>query len=153
MIINKPIGFGRPPPGTRDIMSNDLKSLTVEIVSAHICHNVVAPDDMPGLISSVYRALDMSSAPAEPDQPRRAPAVPVRASVKPGYLISLESGRKMKMLKRYLRTNYDMSPADYRAKWGLPADYPMVAPDYAQRRSEIAKSFGLGHGGRMHPRP
>jgi predicted transcriptional regulator len=134
-------------------MSNDLKSLTVEIVSAHVCHNPVAPDEVAGLIRSVYHALAASSAPAEPDRPEQAPAVPVRASVRPDHLVSLESGKKMKLLKRYLRTNYDMSPDDYRAKWGLPADYPMVAPNYAQRRRDIAKTFGLGHSRDIQPRP
>jgi predicted transcriptional regulator len=125
--------------------SNDLLSLTADIVTAHAGNNEVSISELPTLIASVHKALAGASAPAEPAAPAQAPAVSIRASVKPDHLVSLESGRKMKMLKRYLMTNYGMTPADYRAKWGLPKDYPMVAPNYAQRRKELAVKIGLGH--------
>ena len=126
--------------------SNDLLSLTADIVSAHVGNNSVSVGDLPTLIASVHNALAGARAPAEPAAPAQEPAVSIRSSIKPDHLVSLESGKKMKMLKRYLMTNYGMSPADYRAKWGLPKDYPMVASDYAQQRKEIALKIGLGRG-------
>ena len=134
-------------------MTTDLRAVTADIVSAHVGHNTVAQSDMPVLIASVFRALRAASSLGEADQMKLTPAVTVRASVTPDYLISLESGRKVQMLKRYLRTNYDMTPGDYRAKWGLPHDYPMVAANYAKRRKEIAIETGLGHTGRKRPTP
>jgi predicted transcriptional regulator len=127
-------------------LTDDLLGLTAEIVSAHVSHNPVSSNDLPRLITEVHRTLSTLGAPAVPlaaAEPK-APAVPVKKSVTPDYLISLEDGKKMKMLKRHLRTAYGMTPEEYRAKWGLPADYPMVAPNYANRRSELAKGFGLG---------
>jgi predicted transcriptional regulator len=129
-------------------MSEELRGLTADIVSAHAANNTVALDELPSLIASVYNALAATAAPAAPKAPKQEPAVSVRASIKPDYIVSLESGKKMKMLKRYLMTNYGMTPADYRAKWGLPQDYPMVAPNYAQQRKELAVKIGLGRGGR-----
>lgn len=126
--------------------TDDLLGFTAEIVSAHVSHNPVAASDLPRLISEVHRTLSMLGAAATPvaaPEPQ-VPAVPVKKSVTPDYLICLEDGRKMKMLKRHLWTAYGMTPENYRAKWGLPADYPMVAPNYANRRSELAKGFGLG---------
>ena len=132
-------------------MSEDFLALTADIVSAHVGNNTVAPSELPTLISSVHKALAASAAPAAPETPKTDPAVPVRSSIKPDYLVSLESGKKVKMLKRYLMTNYGMTPADYRTKWGLPKDYPMVAPNYAQRRKELAVKFGLGR--KTAPKP
>jgi predicted transcriptional regulator len=129
-------------------MSEDFFALTADIVSAHVGNNTVAANELPTLISSVYKALAATTAPAAADAPKQEPAVSVRSSIKPDHIISLESGKKMKMLKRYLMTNYGMTPADYRAKWGLPKDYPMVAPNYAQQRKELALKIGLGRGGR-----
>ena len=129
-------------------MSEDLLALTADIVSAHVGNNTVAPGELPNLISTVHKALAATTAPTVVERPKQDPAVSIRSSVKPDHLVSLESGKKMKMLKRYLMTNYGMTPADYRAKWGLPKDYPMVAPDYAQRRRELAVKIGLGRGGR-----
>ncbi len=127
-------------------MAEDLKALTADIVTAHASNNTVAIEELPILISSVYKALSSIGSSAEPEQPAQAPAVPVRLSIKPDYIVSLESGKKMKMLKRYLMTNYGMTPDAYRVKWDLPRDYPMVAPNYAQTRRDLALKIGLGRG-------
>jgi predicted transcriptional regulator len=119
-----------------------LKQVT-EIVAAYVSKNEVAAADLPALIKSVHATLGgfMGSESAGPGKP---PAVPVKKSVTPDYIICLEDGRKLKMLKRYLRARYGMTPDAYRAKWNLPADYPMTAPSYAARRSDFAKQIGLG---------
>jgi predicted transcriptional regulator len=122
----------------------DLLGLTAGIVSAHVSNNAVATADLPALIQSIYASLARTSAPAAPGAAKPEPAVPVRASVKPDHLVCLEDGRKLKMLKRYLMHRYSMTPADYRTKWGLSADYPMVAPNVAARRREVALGSGLG---------
>lgn len=117
--------------------------LMAQIVSAHVAHNAVRADALPALIQSVYTALTSvgtEPAPAEKQQP----AVPIKRSVFPDYIICLEDGKKLKMLKRHLQTSYGMTPEQYRERWGLPADYPMVAPNYAERRSDLAKKIGLG---------
>jgi predicted transcriptional regulator len=140
-----------------DVIGMDEKTeileMTADIVSAYVGNNTVAASELPGLISSIHAALsqvssDVVEAPPEPQEP----AVPVRKSITPDYLICLEDGRKFKSLKRHLRTRYDMSPEEYRAKWGLPKDYPMVAPNYAKARSDLAKQMGLGQGGRKPAR-
>jgi len=121
-----------------------LLGLTADIVSSHVANNNVATNDLPALIANVYSALTglNSSAPAKlPDQ---EPAVSIRSSIKPDYLVCLEDGKKLKMLKRHLMTQYQMTPADYRAKWKLPPDYPMVAPNYAAQRRKLAHEIGLG---------
>ena len=120
-----------------------LVTLTSDIVSAHVSNNDVAVDDLPSLITSVFKALSRAGTKDEKLAPPE-PAVSVRASVKPEYIICLEDGKKLKMLKRYLRANYDMSPEEYRKRWNLPADYPMVAPNYTEKRREMAKKIGLG---------
>lgn len=119
--------------------------LTADIVSAYVSHNPVPSADLPGLIAEVHGALAGLAGPAEepPPEPPK-PAVPVKRSVTPDYIICLEDGKQFKSLKRHLRTQYDMTPEEYREKWGLPADYPMVAPNYARARSELAKEMGLG---------
>ncbi|WP_156681103.1 MucR family transcriptional regulator [Sphingomonas profundi] len=119
-------------------------ALTADIVSAHVSNNNVPVADLPTLISSVYAALTGLDAAPEPEPVKQEPAVSLRASVKPDYIVCLEDGKKLKMLKRYLRTNFDMSPDEYRRKWGLPSDYPMVAPNYAEKRRTLAHSIGLG---------
>ena len=124
--------------------AHELISLTADIVSAHVSNNAVPSADLPGLIASIHGALAQLGQPVEAEAPRPEPAVSVRASVKHDYIVCLEDGKKLKMLKRYLRTNYNMSPEEYRAKWGLPRDYPMVAPAYAETRKELAKKIGLG---------
>ena len=124
---------------------NDLIDLSTEIVSAYVSHNALSVTDLPKLISDVHSALrglrtDATVVPME----ELKPAVPVRKSVGPDYIVCLEDGKKFKSLKRHLRTHYDMSPEQYREKWGLPADYPMVAPNYSATRSRLAKDNGLG---------
>ena len=130
-----------------------LLEMTADIVSAYVGNNTVAAEALPSLISSIHAALSgVSTGPVEPEPEPKEPAVPIRKSIAPDFLICLEDGRKFKSLKRHLRTKYDMSPEEYRAKWGLPKDYPMVAPNYAKARSELAKSMGLGQGGRKPAR-
>jgi predicted transcriptional regulator len=126
-----------------------LVRLCAEIVSAFVSNNPTAPAALPTLIGDVHRALGSLAGPgATAPQPRQKPAVPVKASVQHEFLVCLEDGKKLKMLKRYLRARYGMSPDDYRKRWGLTPEYPMVAPAYAARRSEFAKSIGLGRGRR-----
>jgi predicted transcriptional regulator len=123
----------------------DLTSLTADIVSAYVAHNALTGDKLPDLIGSVYGALTRASLQAiEPEKVELKPAVAVKKSVTPEHLICLEDGKKFKSLKRHLKTHYDMSPEEYREKWGLPHDYPMVAPNYAAARSNMAKNMGLG---------
>ena len=130
--------------------SGDLLALTTEIVSAHVANNTVTLGDLPQLIHEVYRTLaSLGSAPVQQERPQ--PAVPVKKSVTPEYIICLEDGKKLKMLKRHLKTAYDMSPEEYRDRWGLPPDYPMVAPNYALHRSSLAKKIGLGTKPRKKP--
>jgi len=124
---------------------NDLIELSAEIVCAYVSHNALSPTDLPKLIAEVHTALNglHSFEVPEPVEELK-PAVPVRKSVAPDYIICLEDGKKFKSLKRHLRTHYNMSPEEYREKWGLPADYPMVAPNYSATRSRLAKDNGLG---------
>jgi len=133
--------------GFNDAQSLDLLALSADIVSAYVGQNTVAQSTIPELIRTVYGALSTLNG----DQPQRAvekakPAVPVSRSIQHDYIVCLEDGKRLKMLKRYLGSHYNMSPEEYRRKWGLPADYPMVAPAYAARRSEFAKQIGLGKG-------
>ena len=131
--------------------AGDLLALTTEIVAAHVSNNTVALSDLAQLINQVYQSLaNIGTAPAAPVT-RPQPAVSVKKSIQPDYLVCLEDGKKLKMLKRYLRSRFDMSPEEYRRKWGLPPDYPMVAPAYAERRSTFAKEIGLGRGVRRRP--
>ena len=123
--------------------TTELLELTTEIVAAHVGNNTVAPADVSGLIQDVYKTLaSVGSGPAAAERPK--PAVPVKKSIFPDHIICLEDGKKLKMLKRHLKTAYDMTPEEYRERWGLPADYPMVAPNYAKHRSNLAKKIGLG---------
>jgi predicted transcriptional regulator len=124
-------------------ISETLITLTSDIVAAHVSNNNVAVEDVASLIHNVYGALsDLGGKVVVEAKPE--PAVSVRASIKPDYIVCLEDGKKLKMLKRYLKTNFDMTPEQYRARWNLPADYPMVAPAYAEKRRELAKEIGLG---------
>ena len=125
-----------------------LLTLTADIVAAHVSNNSVGLADLPDLISRVHSALSGLGTPVEAPVEEQKPAVSIRASVKPDYIVCLEDGKKLKMLRRHLMTHYGMTPDDYRAKWGLAKDYPMVAPDYAEKRRELAKSIGLGTKGR-----
>lgn len=125
-------------------MKETLITLTSDIVAAHVSNNDVAVADLPALITNVYGALAGLGEVAPVVETRPEPAVSIRTSVKPDYIVCLEDGKKLKMLKRYLRTNFNMTPEEYRARWGLPADYPMVAPNYAETRRDLAKKIGLG---------
>jgi predicted transcriptional regulator len=125
-------------------MKETLITLTSDIVAAHASNNDVAVGDLPDLITNVYNALANLGEAIEVEEPRPQPAVAIRNSIKPDYIVCLEDGKKLKMLKRYLRTNFNMTPEEYRARWGLAADYPMVAPNYAEKRRDLAKKIGLG---------
>lgn len=124
--------------------SNELLTLTTQIVSAHVGHNAVDLSDLPTLIEQVYRTLSNVGSEPAPQMERPQPAVPIKKSVTPEYIICLEDGKQLKMLKRHLKTAYNMTPEEYRERWGLAADYPMVAPNYAKQRSKLAKQIGLG---------
>ena len=126
------------------IKANDLLALTTDIVSAHVANNNVPLADLPELIRQVYRTLANVGVEATGEREKPVPAVPLRRSVTPDYIVCLEDGKRLKMLKRHLKTAYDMTPDQYRERWGLPADYPMVAPNYAKQRSRLAKEIGLG---------
>lgn len=132
-----------------DERQQELLALTAEIVAAHVSNNTVSTEELPGLIEKVHRTLAALGGGARAvagllAQQNLEPAVPVKKSITPDYLICLEDGKKMKMLKRHLKTAYNMTPDEYRAKWGLPSDYPMTAPNYAIRRSSLAREIGLG---------
>ena len=128
--------------------------LAAEIVSAFVSNNSVPMIDLPALISSVHAALtNVASGTTEPPQEELRPAVPIRKSVQPDYIVSLEDGKRFKSLKRHLRTVYNLTPDQYRAKWGLPRDYPMVAPNYAAARSQLARQMGLGARRTKRPEP
>lgn len=122
-----------------------LVELTADIVSAYVSNNTMVPADLPGMIDDIYEALSRAAAKAAlPVKEELKPAVSVKKSITPDFIICLEDGKKFKSLKRHLRTHYNLSPEEYREKWGLPHDYPMVAPNYAAARSELAKKMGLG---------
>lgn len=125
-------------------MKETLITLTSDIVAAHVANNNVAVDDVPALITNVYGALAGLGETAPAVEVKPEPAVSIRSSVKPDFIACLECGKKMKMLKRHLATDHDMTTEDYRARWGLNADYPLVAPNYAKTRRELAKKIGLG---------
>ncbi|MCX7372120.1 MAG: MucR family transcriptional regulator [Alphaproteobacteria bacterium] len=137
---------------TENAVNQDLLGLTAEIVSAHVSNNPVPMAELPSLIQQVHAALTNVGKPApEPEVKKLEPAVSIKKSITPEFLICLEDGKKLKMLKRHLKTAYNMSPEQYREKWGLPMDYPMVAENYAKRRSDLAKEIGLGTRPRGRP--
>jgi len=132
---------------------SEIIEMTADIVSAYVGNNSVAAADLAALIQSVHGALSgVTNPPEVVEAAPKEPAVPIKRSIQPDHLVCLEDGRKFKSLKRHLRTKYGLSPEDYRAKWGLPKDYPMVAPSYAKARSDLAKQMGLGQGGRQAAR-
>lgn len=131
-----------------DETAENLLTLTADIVAAHVSNNNVAIADLPDVIGRVHAALSGLGTPTEAAPEELKPAVSIRASIKPDYIVCLEDGKKLKMLRRHLMTHYGLTPDDYRAKWGLPKDYPMVAPAYAQKRRELAVAIGLGTKGR-----
>lgn len=131
--------------------NHDILALTTDIVSAHLSNNTVPAAEIPALIERIYKTLSGvggDAAPSSVSAERPQPAVPIRKSVMPDYIVCLEDGKKLKMLKRHLKTAYKMTPEQYRERWGLPTDYPMVAPNYAKTRSRLAKDIGLGTKGR-----
>ena len=139
---------------TVPVSADQTRELTAKIVAAHVANNNVAVADLAGLIAQVYSALHSLGKPSEPAISRPEPAVPIRKSVTPDFIICLEDGKKLKMLKRHLSAAYNMTPDQYRERWGLASDYPTVAPNYAQQRSTLAKKIGLGTGrGRVAAEP
>ncbi|MEK9831865.1 MAG: MucR family transcriptional regulator [Alphaproteobacteria bacterium] len=129
------------------VSSAELLKLTADIVAAHVSNNKLPANELPQLIAQVHASLTDTGG-ASGEQQRLSPAVPVKKSVTADYIVCLEDGKKLKMLKRHLKTSYDMTPEQYRERWGLPADYPMVAPNYAKKRSQLAKKIGLGKRGK-----
>ena len=129
---------------TMSELQETLVTLTADIVAAHVSNNSVAVSDLPVLIQNVHGALSGLGTAAVVPEVKQEPAVSIRSSVKPDFIVCLEDGKKLKMLKRHLMTHYQMTPEQYRAKWNLPADYPMVAPNYAEQRRTLAKKIGLG---------
>ena len=133
------------------VKPDDLLKLTSDIVAAYVSNNPVPASEVPSMIKSVHGTLgNLTGAASSDSMTSQKPAVPVKKSVMPDYIVCLEDGKRLKMLKRYLRSNYNMTPEDYRSKWGLPVDYPMVAPNYAAQRSEFAKKIGLGRNAPAH---
>lgn len=130
----------------------ELLRMTTDIVASYLAHNSLPAENVPELIKSVHATMKGVSDEAEAPAAKAKPAVPVSRSVSDDYIVCLEDGKKLKMLKRYLRSQYDMSPDDYRRKWNLPADYPMVAPAYSRKRSQFAKDIGLGQGAKAKPK-
>jgi predicted transcriptional regulator len=131
----------------------EILALMTEIVSAHLANNAVVQNDVPDLIQSVFNKLNELATGEEPASVELTPAVPIKKSVQPDYIVCLDDGKRFKSLKRHLRTTYNLTPDQYRAKWGLAHDYPMVAPNYAAARSELAKQMGLGARRRKTPEP
>ncbi|CAN5668342.1 MucR family transcriptional regulator [Sphingomonas sp. ZT3P38] len=129
---------------TQNELQETLITLTADIVAAHVSNNSVAVSDLPVLIANVHGALAGLGGAAPAPEVKQEPAVSVRSSIKPDFIVCLEDGKKLKMLKRHLMTHYQLTPEQYRAKWNLPADYPMVAPNYAEQRRTLAKKIGLG---------
>lgn len=127
-----------------EVAEDTLLTLTADIVAAHVSNNSVAVNDLPNLIQNVHQALTGISTSSSAAEAKPEPKVSIRSSVKPDFISCLECGKKQKMLKRHLMTNHEMTPSDYRQKWGLSPDYPMVAPNYAEQRRILAKSIGLG---------
>ncbi|PCJ02844.1 MAG: MucR family transcriptional regulator [Alphaproteobacteria bacterium] len=127
-----------------EISREELLVLTTEVVSSYVAHNSIATAEIPDVIAQVFKALSNVGGDSMTASDRPQPAVPIKRSITVDYLICLEDGKKLKMLKRHLKTAYNMTPEAYRERWGLPADYPMVAPSYAEKRSKLAKDIGLG---------
>ena len=133
-------------------LQETLVTLTADIVAAHVSNNSVAVSDVAVLIANVHGALSGLGSPVVAPEVKAEPAVSIRSSIKPDFIVCLEDGKKLKMLKRHLMTHYQMTPEQYRAKWSLPLDYPMVAPNYAEQRRSLAKKIGLGTKRRRTPR-
>ncbi len=130
----------------KQVLKEELMGLTADIVSSHVANNQVDVSELPVLIESVFKTLNDLGNKADSIEDKLRPAVPIKKSILPDYIVCLEDGKKLKMLKRHLKTRYNMTPQDYRDRWGLPSDYPMVAPNYADQRRFLAKKIGLGRG-------
>lgn len=140
------------PRSETNVAGDALLRMTAEVVAAYVSKNTLPASQLPEVIGTVHASLKgLGGQPAAPKADPLRPAVPVKKSITPEYLICLEDGKKLKMLKRHLRSTYNLTPDEYRAKWGLPPDYPMVAPKYAEQRSDFAKKIGLGHGTARQP--
>ena len=140
-------------PGDSTIHAEDVMRMTTDIVASFVSNNTIPAETVPDVIRRVHETVStLASAGEDKPAEKPKPAVPISRSITDDYLVCLEDGKKLKMLKRYLRSNYDMTPDEYRRKWGLPADYPMVAPNYSKKRSQFAKEIGLGKGGRKSKR-
>ena len=134
-------------PAAPKMAEEDLLRMTADVVAAYVSNNTLATGQLADVIHAVYNSLrGLEGQVAEPPAEPLKPAVPIRKSITPDFLVCLEDGKKLKMLKRHLRSTYNLTPDEYRAKWNLPPDYPMVAPKYAEQRSEFAKKIGLGRG-------
>jgi predicted transcriptional regulator len=129
---------------TEQTNREDILALTTEIVSSYLSNNTIAAAEIPAIIEQVFKTLSGVNGDSSVMADRPQPAVPIKKSVNPEYIVCLEDGKKLKMLKRHLKTAYNMTPEQYRERWGLPSDYPMVAPNYAKQRSKLAKDIGLG---------
>ena len=129
---------------TERVKTSELLSLSTNIVAAHVSNNSVAVSDLPQLIRDVYETLSVVQGGGEREAERPTPAVSIKRSITPDYIVCLEDGKKLKMLKRHLKTAFNMTPEEYRERWGLASDYPMVSPNYAKQRSKLAKQIGLG---------
>ena len=129
---------------TGDSSAGDVLTLTAEVVSAYVSKNPIPKSALPEVIAQVHQSLRALSGPKVEPRPELVPAVPIKKSVMPEFIVCLEDGKKLKMLKRHLKTAYNMTPEKYRERWGLPSDYPMVAPNYAKQRSQLARELGLG---------
>lgn len=135
------------------IPSADLLRLTAEVVASYVRNNPLPTAELPNVITAIHGSLSALDGGDHPQAEPQKPAVPIRKSVMPDYIVCLDDGKKLKMLKRHLRTTYNMTPEEYRAKWGLAPDYPMVAPNYAKQRSEFAKQIGLGRATQTRAKP
>ena len=141
---------GHGMSGSGEQSEDTILQRVTEIVTAYLSKNTLPPEEVPALIRSVHATMGGIAGVEPVIREAREPAVSIKKSVKPDYIVCLEDGKKLKMLKRYLRARYNMSPDEYRTKWGLPGDYPMTAPNYAAKRSEFAKKFGLGKPGKKN---
>ena len=131
-----------------DVEKKEVLRMATEIIASYVSRNQTPSAELPELINTVFESLNNISSPSQLIENKQKPAVAIRRSITPDFIICLEDGQKLKMLKRYLRTNYSMTPEEYRTKWNLPHDYPMVSPNYAKKRSEFAKNIGLGKSGK-----
>lgn len=129
---------------SQEMEAHDFKHLTAQIVTAYVSNHDVETETLPSLIRSIHEALATVDSPEEKPEEKPVPAVPLKKSVFPDYIVCLEDGKKLKLLRRHLKTVYNMTPQEYRERWGLPPEYPMVAPNYASHRSSLARKIGLG---------